>query len=781
MDLDKLLAIGDKCIREEPPACYAACPIHVDVIGLVKAIEKKDYRQAYRVMEKRMPFASLVGKICDHPCQKACVRNDKDQAIQISELEKAAVEYGYAEPKKKLPPRTNKGTVAVIGGGVSGLVVARDLQSKGYQIIIYEKSEKLGGYFWQVDDLTSQEINREMAQFDKKGYQIHLNRDVDDEKLQAIIKEADAVYLATASWQENLEINPQTFQVGESSLFAGGALVLDEESLINGISTGRRAAVSIDRYITKVSMLASREREGVFETPLKYPVEQVIPPIEKTAAIYSQEEAEQEANRCLKCQCDACIKACVHMQRYDMPPNAYTRQINQNERIIKGAHYANKMINSCAECGLCKEVCFLDISMKDVIEETRESMVERGKMPVSAHDFALKDMKFSNSERFSLVRKQPTKEASKDLFYYPLICYDSYVKGLSKGSGKTGYLFYPGCQLSASHHQYIEDIYRYLVGSIKKKESDKDVGIYLGCCGAPADWAGEKDLANANTEKIKEIWKAMDQPVFILACSSCMAIFEKYLPEIETVSLWEIYDTYGLPDTKVRPGRPVLNIHDACASRSHSEIHQSIRNIANTLGYKIKELNYSKEEAKCCGYGGLVYYANRDQADDFVRDRIEESDEDLLVYCAMCKDLMVSGGKQTYHILDLIYGENLAELGLRKNPTLSERHQNRSKLKGQLLKNIWKEDFMEDDRLDYIKISEEVEEKMEDRYILVADVQKVILNALETGEYFYDPESQEYLSRLRMDEVTFWVRYKKDGADIVILNTYSHRMEVVEA
>ena len=142
---------------------------------------------------------------------------------------------------------------------------------------------------------------------------------------------------------------------------------------------------------------------------------------------------------------------------------------------------------------LCEEVCFLDISMKDVISETRESMVKREKMPVSAHDFALKDMKFSNSERFSLVRKQPSREASKDLFYYPLICYDPYVKGLSKGSGKTGYLFYPGCQLSASHHQYIEDIYRYLVGSIKKKESDKDVGIYLGCCGAPADWGGEKD------------------------------------------------------------------------------------------------------------------------------------------------------------------------------------------------------------------------------------------------------------------------------------------------
>ncbi len=90
-----------------------------------------------------------------------------------------------------------------------------------------------------------------------------------------------------------------------------------------------------------------------------------------------------------------------------MSPKSYTRQINQNERIIMGTHYANKMINSCTMCGLCKEECFLNISMKDIIQETRESMVEKGKMPPSAHDFALKDMEFSNSERFSMVKTPP--------------------------------------------------------------------------------------------------------------------------------------------------------------------------------------------------------------------------------------------------------------------------------------------------------------------------------------------------------------------------------------
>ena len=31
------------------------------------------------------------------------------------------------------------------------------------------------------------------------------------------------------------------------------------------------------------------------------------------------------------------------------------------------------------------------------------------------------------------------------------------------------------------------------------------VGIYLGCCGAPADWAGRQDLMKENIEKQKEL------------------------------------------------------------------------------------------------------------------------------------------------------------------------------------------------------------------------------------------------------------------------------------
>lgn len=787
MDLDAILEIGNQCIHSEPPVCVASCPVHMDIIGFITEIQKKDFAKAYKIMENRVPFARLIGKICDHPCETSCVRKNAGESIRISELEKIVIDLGYQTPKAPLPIPKNKGNVAVIGGGISGLGAAVELDKKGYQVSIYEKSNRLGGSLWKYENkgLEASLIEEELLTIKKKGIVVNYNTEVLPQTLEEYFKKYDAIYLGTASWNQTLNINPKTFQVDDLPLFAGGKLQIQNNSVIFSLSSGKRAAVSIERYITKTSMMASREREGVFETKLDFKTEKVTPlqAIEKKDAIYSQEEALQEASRCLKCQCNECYNVCPHMQRFNVTPDSYIRNINHNERIILGTHHANLMINSCTQCGLCKEVCPVGIGMKDIIHATRESMSARGKMPQSAHDFALKDMSFSNSEAFNMVRKQPSKEASKELFYYPTIAFSGYARGLYKGSGKTGFLFYPGCQLSSTHTAYIGDMYKHLVDVIKEKDADNDVGLYLGCCGAPADWAGRMDLIPESIEKIREVWQEMDEPTFILACSSCTATFKKYLPMIKTISLWEVLSKYGLPKVELKPGRKVFNVHDACATRENANIHESIRSIVKTLGHTIEELEFSKEKAKCCGYGGLVTYANKEQACDFVADRKEESKHDILVYCAMCKDSIVKGNKRAYHILDLIYGNEIDQNTPQIMPSLSQRQNNRKHLKHTLLKEIWKEDDQMSAETQYdftLHIPDEVVALMEERFILLSDIQKVIDNAIKNKERFYNPQIQQYLSRLRIQNVTFWVQYVSEGSDIFVKDVYSHRMEVVE-
>lgn len=777
----------EKCLQDEPAASTARCPVHVDVAAFAYEVEKGNFSKAYQLLAKRVPFAGIVCMICNHPCEAACVRSGLDSAVRISELERAAVTYGYSPFKKGFSVSKKNGRVAVIGGGVSGVSTAYELDRKGFQVTIIEKSSRIGGRFWSYADrlIAKDQIENELSIIDKLGVKTVLNHPVTEVELKKIIAEYDAVFLGTGEWEKELRIDPETFQVS-GALFAGGRLLKKGDSIIDAVSSGKRAAVSMERYVKKSSMTASREREGSYESLLRYNLAGAppAPAVEKTQEVYTREEAAEEAKRCFKCRCVECVKACAHLQKFNMTPKSYAKQIQINENVILGTHYANKMINSCTMCGLCGEQCPSSIGMKEVIHQARENMVEKGKMPVSAHDFALKDMEFSSSDRFFLVKSPPPipeeqrKVRERELFTYPRLAFSKYAqsvyKGDSPGKEQADYLFFPGCQLSASSPEYVEKTYGYLVSVIKE-----GVGLMLGCCGAPADWAGRQDRMADNIERIRKAWEELGKPILILACSSCCEIFEKYLSDIPFVSLWEIFDQYGLPSTAKNGAGHILNVHDACSTRHNTAVQDSVRSIAEKLGYEIRELKYTKEKTKCCGYGGLVYFANREQSDDFVRERLGESDSDLLVYCAMCKDLFVGGGKKTFHILDLIFAENPDEAALKKMPNLSERHVNRSRLKKNLLKNFWKEEFRDEPaKMTEVAIPDGVWRVMEERYILREDVESVIRHSRKSGERFFNPEDSSYLAFLRIQDVTFWVRYTEQDEKIQILTVYSHRMDV---
>jgi hypothetical protein len=77
-------------------------------------------------------------------------------------------------------------------------------------------------------------------------------------------------------------------------------------------------------------------------------------------------------------------------------------------------------------------------------------------------------------------------------------------------------------------------------------------------------------------------------------------------------------------------------------------------------------------------------------------------------------------------------------------------------------------------------IPETVRQNMEDRYILLEDVQAVIKNAQESRKRFYNPINGDYLASLKIEHVTFWVQYAQENDKFLIKSVYSHRMEIVE-
>lgn len=323
-------------------------------------------------------------------------------------------------------------------------------------------------------------------------------------------------------------------------------------------------------------------------------------------------------------------------------------------------------------------------------------MMRKSKLPASAGDYAIEEMKFSNSNKFFLVKPPPPikederKQRERELFTYPRIVFSNYAKSIfngdAPGTEKVDYLFFPGCQLSSLNPEYVEQAYKYLLGRIQE-----GVGIMLGCCGAPADWADREDMVEENIERFQKVWNETGKPVFILACSNCTGIFERYMPKIPYVTLWEIFTRYGLPDSPGVDQDHGLNISDACVARNNKDVNESVKKIISGLGYAINELKVPDSKNECGGYDGRALSSHQGHTKELDQNRVNESNEDLLVYCTMCKGLNAGEGKMNVDILDLIFGQAMRKVPKKAMPNLAEGQKNRADLKTRLLKELWGE------------------------------------------------------------------------------------------
>jgi len=179
----------------------------------------------------------------------------------------------------------------------------------------------------------------------------------------------------------------------------------------------------------------------------------------------------------------------------------------------------------------------------------------------------------------------------------------------------------------------------------------------------------------------------------------------------------------------------------------------------------------------------LMANANPPLARDVARRRSEQSLLDYVTYCAMCRDNLSNAGKRTLHLLDLIWdSDGSADPAARKGPGFSQRHENRRKLKDQFLREIWGDGEREMD--DYEKIvlrfAPGVQELMEERRILLEDIQKVVDYAEKSGNKLHNPHTSHWLAYYKPVKVTYWVEYSSVGDEFVIHGAYSHRMEILE-
>jgi len=127
--------------------CKATCPAHVSIQGYIALINEGKYREALELFKEDHPFPGICGRICHHPCEEICTRNDLDQPLAIRELHRFLADWELGQDATYIPetaePRKEK--VAIVGSGPAGLAAAYSLARDGYQVTVFEKLPVVGG------------------------------------------------------------------------------------------------------------------------------------------------------------------------------------------------------------------------------------------------------------------------------------------------------------------------------------------------------------------------------------------------------------------------------------------------------------------------------------------------------------------------------------------------------------------------------------------------------------------------------------------------------------
>src|SRR5438093_6054128 len=124
----------------------SACGTNGKIQGYIDLVKRGKYLDAYALIKEDMPFPSVTGRVCYHPCEQACNRGQYDEAISIRAVERFLGDLGQALPRDGVtagPPNGKK--VAVVGSGPAGHRAAYQLARLGYEVTILEKSPRAGG------------------------------------------------------------------------------------------------------------------------------------------------------------------------------------------------------------------------------------------------------------------------------------------------------------------------------------------------------------------------------------------------------------------------------------------------------------------------------------------------------------------------------------------------------------------------------------------------------------------------------------------------------------
>jgi glutamate synthase (NADPH/NADH) small chain len=199
---EKLRNQGARCMDCGVPFCQTGCPVNNLIPDWNDLVYHGRWKEAVRQLHATNNFPEFTGRICPAPCEASCVLGINQPPVTIKQIEKNIVERGFHEGWiHSEPPKIQTGKkVAIVGSGPAGLAAAQQLCRAGHTVVVYEKSDRIGGllrYGIPQFKLEKDTLDRRLEQMSAEGVKFvtgaEVGKNIAAEDLQ---NEFDAILLA---------------------------------------------------------------------------------------------------------------------------------------------------------------------------------------------------------------------------------------------------------------------------------------------------------------------------------------------------------------------------------------------------------------------------------------------------------------------------------------------------------------------------------------------------------------------------------------------------------
>ncbi len=124
--------------------CVDECPLDQKVPRYMNAVRQGDIPEARRVIRGDNPLPCILGRVCDHLCEQACIRTHLDEPVAIRDIKRFVMDHPpVSGGGPRMKPTGKK--VAIIGAGPGGMSAAIELARSGLTVEIFEQHAYPGG------------------------------------------------------------------------------------------------------------------------------------------------------------------------------------------------------------------------------------------------------------------------------------------------------------------------------------------------------------------------------------------------------------------------------------------------------------------------------------------------------------------------------------------------------------------------------------------------------------------------------------------------------------